>query len=197
VPLVGVAPSGFNLASGTYSRVTGLKGDGAAMYLDSNRANNGDPQNNNHLAVYLGGGSSVSTTQMLLGCRGVDVANTHDIYINTGSGIIARNKTTNTNHLFNQPVFSPGANPGFAGHSRVASTSIDYRCFGVNGSGNFISANFSGNIFVFSRNDLSGLNSRLFTSTSLSFYSIGESLNLALLDARVSGLMVAISGTVA
>ena len=52
VPLVGTAPTNFNFVAGDYNRETGLVGDGSTKYLDSNRNNNADPQNSQHLSVY-------------------------------------------------------------------------------------------------------------------------------------------------
>ena len=53
VPLVGTAPTNFNFVSGDYNRKTGLVGNGSTKYLNSNRAGNADPQNNQHVSVYL------------------------------------------------------------------------------------------------------------------------------------------------
>jgi len=54
VPLAGTAPTnvGGLFLSGDYNRKTGLVGDGSTKYLDSNRANNADPQNNAHFSIY-------------------------------------------------------------------------------------------------------------------------------------------------
>jgi hypothetical protein len=52
VPLKGAAPTNFNFVSGDYDRKTGLVGDGATKYLDSNRAGNADPQNSKHMSVF-------------------------------------------------------------------------------------------------------------------------------------------------
>jgi hypothetical protein len=52
VPLVGAAPTSFNFVDGDYDRKTGLAGDGSTKYLDSNRSNSADGQNNQHVAVY-------------------------------------------------------------------------------------------------------------------------------------------------
>jgi hypothetical protein len=51
-PLVGSAPTNFNFISGDYNRTTGLVGDGATKYLNSNRNNNADPQSDARLAFY-------------------------------------------------------------------------------------------------------------------------------------------------
>ena len=54
VPLVGTAPTnnGFIGIGTDYVRKTGLLGDGTTKYLDSNRNNNADPQNSQHLAIW-------------------------------------------------------------------------------------------------------------------------------------------------
>ena len=53
IPLVGTVPTNFNFVSGDYNRETGLVGDGSTKYLDSNRANNADPQNSNHNTCWV------------------------------------------------------------------------------------------------------------------------------------------------
>jgi hypothetical protein len=52
VPLAGAAPTNNNFVDADYNRETGLKGDGSTKYLDSNRANNADPQDDQHVCVY-------------------------------------------------------------------------------------------------------------------------------------------------
>lgn len=69
VPLVGTAPTNFNFVSGDYNRKTGLKGNGSNKYLNSNRANNADPQNNNHLSIYKTDTIS-STNSYFIGAAG-------------------------------------------------------------------------------------------------------------------------------
>ena len=68
VPLAGTAPTNNNFVSGDYNRETGLKGNGTTKYLNSNRANNADPQNSNHNAVYV--------TEALTGSRAYISADT-------------------------------------------------------------------------------------------------------------------------
>jgi hypothetical protein len=55
IPLVGSAPTnnGFIGIGTDYVRKTGLVGNGSTKYLDSNRANNADPQNSNHNACWV------------------------------------------------------------------------------------------------------------------------------------------------
>ena len=61
VPLVStmLSPTQNGTAGGwSYNRKTGLTGNGTDNYLNSNRNNNADPQNNHHLAAYS---SSIQT----------------------------------------------------------------------------------------------------------------------------------------
>jgi hypothetical protein len=53
VPLVGLAPVNNNFVGGDYVRKTGIRGAGATKWLDIQRANNADPQDNKHLATYV------------------------------------------------------------------------------------------------------------------------------------------------
>jgi hypothetical protein len=190
VPLVGVAPSGFNLASGTYSRVTGLKGDGAAMYLNSNRLSSADPQDNRHLAVFVTTGDTKSSTAAYIGGGASGYA-----------GILRGPTNTLSFYVSNDLqslVMSPpqGDRTGLKSAVRSSATTISGRSGGV--------VAFSGGIA--SRTDTSSRTinvfAQLYTSVSaysnsrMSYYSIGEYLDLNKLDARVSGLMVAISGAI-
>ena len=54
VPLVGTAPTRFGTGAGwLYNRKTGLKGNGTDNYINSDRSNGVDPQDNIHLSAYL------------------------------------------------------------------------------------------------------------------------------------------------
>jgi hypothetical protein len=65
MPLVGSAPTnnGFIGIGTDYVRKTGLVGNGSTKYLDSNRANNADPQNSNHKYGVLMASSSSNIGQ--------------------------------------------------------------------------------------------------------------------------------------
>ena len=174
VPLVGTAPDSFSFVDADYNRKTGLLGDGSAKYLDSKRANNADPQNSNHNAVYattVGGNSFM----------GADGSNTNPTNWLTSGG--CRNRS------ISQITLAGTAVAGLYGFSRTVSTDYTIR----NNRQNFNSgSNISGspdslNVFIFRRNNVSALGG----SHRLAFYSIGESLDLALLDARVSALITA------
>jgi hypothetical protein len=177
VPLTGTAPTNYNFLSSDYNRKTGLKGDVTTKYLDSNRAANADPTNDFHLSIYQ---TEVFTSG--IGIIGQDNTGSRTAIYFSGSSIRAAN------------VAAPGTNSvGFLGGSRSSSTSYEFRRLGTTST---ITANSgapsSSNIMVFRRDAAvsDGVNSRL------SFYSIGESLDLALLDARVSTLMSALAAAI-
>jgi len=179
VPLVGTAPtpSNFDLVSNTdYNRKTGLLGNGSTKYLNTNRAENADPQNSVHTSVYIT--SVFSSAQYIL--FGSDNSSSCGLYralsnVNTYS----RNATAGT---------SVASSTGFAGASRPTSASFVGRVFGTQTTTALASVTSNTtNFFVFGAAGSSSNRG----SGRLAFYSIGESLDLALLDARVSALITA------
>jgi len=187
VPLKGTAPTNFNFVSGDYNRETGIVGNGSTKYLDSNRANNADLQNNHHNSIYI---SSVAT--------GVIAT-----YIGAGGGItgatgIYQSATSATFRSRVNLAQSAGAQhqAGFVGINRSLSASFEYRRVGTNTSGTVTSqVPSTDDLFVFARNNGSNT-AELFTSSRMSFYSIGESLDLAKLDSRVSTLITDIAAAI-
>jgi hypothetical protein len=187
VPLVGTAPTnpGNVFVQADYNRKTGLIGNGTSKYLNSNRNNNADPQNNVHISVYannLGtagnstsaafyagyGNSSNTTRTTTLGRYTAQLyARIRDESFNLVSesvGLLAGSRSSSANYL----VRAAGTTSTFS----AASSPLD-----------------SGNVFVFCRNYDN--NPNLYSNARLAFYSIGESLDLALLDTRVSALITA------
>jgi hypothetical protein len=192
VPLVGTAPTNNNFVSGDYNRKTGLVGNGSTKYLDSNRNNNADPQNNRHLAVNAN--LTSSGTQLFAGGR------------SAGSGIGA----TFLGWSGTQPQFrcipntdtqqlSGSASVGTAtlfGFSRDNSSSYTARVSGSNASISSISTTANNiNLFIFAQNN-QNISVATYSNARLAFYSIGESLNLALLDTRVTTLINAIAAAI-
>jgi len=178
VPLVGTAPTNYNFVAGDYDRETGLKGDGSTKYLDSNRNNNADPQNSLHQAIYISSAPSVGAARVYMGAGVTDSGTTH-IVRNTPGSFGSRNR--------NGTDFSPvsAVVTGFGGHSRSTSSGYTIRANNTDYATTRTSeVPYSGNTFIFSANPAS-----FYSDCRLSFYSIGESLDLALLDARVSQLM--------
>jgi hypothetical protein len=183
VPLVGAAPTNVDglFVSGDYNRKTGLVGNGSTKYLNSNRNNNADPQNSNHNAVWT---SVLGTAGQMIAANG----STNGANQLSFSGFSRCRSITGT-------VFPLGAlSIGFAGTSRATSASYAIR---GSGSSDTISVNSetpeNSNVLIFRRGE--SVNPGYFDGR-LAFYSIGESLDLALLDARVTDLINAFAAAI-
>jgi hypothetical protein len=193
VPLVGTAPTNFNFVSGDYNRETGLKGNGSTKYLNSNRANNADPQNSKHIFSHLTEKFARSGNQSTIGISGAG-----------GSGVIQAPAGTTYFQANSGLVFYSGnGSPyplGSWGVSRGSSTEIDF-IFKNDGSG-YVSVNETGTLAI---NSLAPIatNIRVFrtynsvySTACLSFYSIGEDIDLPALDTRVSTLMTDLAAAI-
>ena len=179
VPLLSSMPAPTNLGfvAGDYDRKTGLKNTGT-KYLDTNRNNNADPQDNQHQAVYITDPPSTGSAKIYIGA-GVTNAGTTHLVRDTPGNFGSRNRNSTVSNVTAAVV------TGFAGHSRASSSSYTIRANGTSyGAGITSQTPYNANVFVFSTNPAS-----LYSDARLSYYSIGESLDLALLDARVSTFM--------
>lgn len=184
-PLVGAAPTNNNFVSGDYNRKTGLVGNGSTKYLNSNRNNNADPQNSKHMAFYS---STAGTAGIPIGCgAGSD----------TGRSVWVRfsaDPASNPTRLNCATATNVGnsTETGFLGLSRSAAGSYSAR---LSGSSQTVSQNSetpqNENIGVFARSTGASFN-----NDRIAYYSIGESLNLALLDSRVTTLYNAIGAAI-
>ena len=184
-PLVGTAPTNFNFVSGDYNRKTGLRANTSAKYLDSNRANNADPQNSKHLATFR---TQWSADHTAIGSHIASGASSCGLYWGSLGSLFfpAINIRVNAS----SPSSISSSATGFWGGSRANSSSYTVRggstTYAVTGTSD---GNSSANVQVFKApNQASGQG-----TPRLSFYSIGESLDLALLDARVTTLMNALA----
>jgi hypothetical protein len=177
VPLVGSAPTNFNFVSADYNRRTGLLGNGTTKYLDSNRNNNTDPQDSKHVAVF----APVLATGNLFNSGGAGVAGRTGL-ARDGFSSVNNDSATFTN---------PGTlSAGFNGLSRSNASNYIRRTAGSNATASVNSGTpNNGNIFIFAR-PASPVDS--LSASRIAFYSIGENLNLAQLDARISTLMTAL-----
>jgi hypothetical protein len=186
-PLVGAAPTNFNFASGDYNRKTGLVGDGSSKYLNSNYAIPVGNQNNTHAACRassISGGAKFLLADNAGGSGGV--ATNISVSFST-SQIFSRLSQLNQNTTSE----SPGA--GLYGVSRSASASYTLRSNGFNKSITESSSTPPGiNISLFTRT----VSPASYSDARLAFYSIGESLDLALLDARVTTLIADIDAAI-
>lgn len=185
-PLVGAAPTNNNFVSGDYNRKTGLVGNGSTKYLDSNRANNADPQNSNHISVYVTAAPTANGAHI---ASGAGLNGVNQIVYDSGSGLLVRNRVISG---FGSTLAS--TNPtGLIGHSRAASGSYTIRASGSNSTASLTSQTpNSGNIHLYQINGFPGYVS----NGRLAFYSIGESLTLSLLDDRLTTLYNAIGAAI-
>jgi len=180
VPLVGSAPTNSNFVSGDYSRTAGLVGDGSTKHLSSNRNNDADPQNSKHLAVWINSTSSGSKCPI---GSGAALAGNSQI-LQTTSSFFRVNFDAPTGAAFANVLGS-----GFCGVSRSLSASSNYR--NLNGTGTISdTSNVPTNsvIDVFRRSG-----GTLYSNQRLSYYSIGESIDLSLLESRLSTYVTALT----
>ena len=184
VPLVGAAPTNVNFVGGDYDRKAGLVGNAATKSLDSNRANNADPQNNNHNAVYVSNVGTVNGSY-------IGSASTTDAGSNACLGSNANTFFTRNRSSANFQLSIPSA--GFMGHSRSSASSYAARCNGSTNTATIASDGvFAANVLLFRR----GSSAPFFHNCRMAFYSIGSALDLALLDARVTALYNAIGAAI-
>lgn len=178
VPLVGTAPTNNNFVSADYNRKTGLIGNGSTKNLNPNRNNNADPQNSKHFSFFSNTLGSTANGTYYVGYLS---------FIQRQSGAVTTRLNDNTNSV------TATSSTGFMGISRSESSSYVLR----NNATNFVKT-------VASTNNTSDLNGKIFSSrintlyvnARLSYYSIGESIDLAKLDTRVSTLMTDLAAAI-
>ena len=179
VPLAGTAPTNYNFVAGDYNRKTGLVGDGNTKYLDSNRNNNTDPQNDKHASVYQTTAHDRTLTRGVLGTA-TFVGGTQ--LITTTTLRVFRIHFDSTEGLSASPSDSTNVS-SFWGVNRSDATQVVGRYNSVSATYSAISTTpVSETIDIFRRDPN-------YSNARLAFYSIGESLDLALLDARVTDLI--------
>jgi hypothetical protein len=150
-------------------------GDGSTKYLDSNRKNSADPQNSNHNAVWNTSGAGFA--------------------IGTGINRLGRNFMNGINTSIRSTTVSGGfsGGNGFWGTNRSLPGEYSRRRGGITAAIAVTSQVPSDidNVTVFAYSD--GNNA---STNRIAFYSIGESLDLAALDTRVSALITAIGAAI-
>jgi hypothetical protein len=189
-PLVGSAPTNNGpFVSGDYTRggaTPGLNGNGSTKFLASNRANNADPQNDFHMGLWVSVMPSniTSANPNYMGA----LTSAFSIIYNQGAGVpvdgASCRETTSGNANSLQSV------AGYRGMSRSSSTGYTYRNSSQNTSRT--AASFtpsSGDLNVFALSGTTGNRN----NGRIAFYSIGTSLDLALLESRVSTLVSAMA----
>jgi len=195
VPLKGDAPTPYGFVSGDYSRTDGLGDPGSASYLDSNRSDGTDPQNDIHLSAYV---SQVDSRQ----------ANGSPPYAGFYVGSTSNSNTSaigpynsaehfglRTPTIYPGTLVTSGSATGFRGCSRSNAASFTWRVDGVNGTRTQASgAHGSQNYFVAALN-LNGSATR-YADGKIAFYSIGTSLDLTKLDSHITAYVTAIGAAI-
>jgi hypothetical protein len=185
VPLVGTAPTNFNFVTGDYNRKTGLKGNGSTKYLDSNRNNNADPQDNTHIGIYVS--EIISSNRYYFGSSTASGGHSF-IRLSSGSLTTMQYSVNSSTAL----TVNNANSSGFVGIKRSSPSQIDVRRSSSTTVYSQTSTTQTGIVQFLFR----GGPTAAYGNPRLSFYSIGESLNLTLLDSRVSTLMNALAAAI-
>ena len=190
VPLVGTAPTNNGpFVSGDYNRKTGLgQNNDATKWLDTGYSNQADTrQNDNHQSIW------VTQTQASAFHLGNNFGTGGDTALSTGATSIpaSRNMHSAAAAGFTSSTMQ---NNVLFGSTRSASGSYTVRVNNTNFTVSTASASpTAGNLGVFRLSETSSFGS---SNIRLAFYSAGNSLNLALLDARVTDLINAFGAAI-
>ena len=188
-PLTGTAPTNFNFVSDDYNRKTGLKGDGSTKYLDSNRSFTADAVDDVHISAYLTSAPIAGPGRYIAG-RG----NREVLENDPAPGFRTRFGSSTLYTL----AAGLDATPCLIGCSRANLSKFSWRGYGTGGTqADTAGAEAGFSYRIFAQPSLNGIDATSYTAARLSFYSIGESIDLAALDTRVSNLMTAIDGAIA
>ena len=170
-------PTTSGFVSGDYNKTAGLTSRAAGnTFLDTNRAGSADPQDSFHAAVYL--------------------TNISDVYVAahgpSGGGMMTLATSGARNRSSGAGSFSSTAlAPGLVGSSRSASGAFD-----LIANGTVSTASIASGTPGTENTKIPGyVYAGIYSNNRFSFYSIGEAVDLALLDARVNSLMSSIGVT--
>ena len=185
VPLKGPAPTNNGpFVTGDYNRETGLAGNGSNKFLDTGRASNAQGQNDIHICLYA---STLNTgIQYYFGDSIVGASLTH-IFSQSGELNFKNRDNTGSGIVYSRHAI------GFLGMNRAASSAYVVRGNAGETTITVASVTPPADSFVFYRGSSS---SGFVASGRYAFYSVGESLSLANLDARVSALITEIGAAI-
>jgi hypothetical protein len=187
VPLVGPEPTNVNgnFVMEDYNRITGLMGNGLNKHLNTNVNWRDMPQNDSHLSAWISEVNITTSTPKSVVAGSATSGNGSARVSITGEGIGDALNMLHTATSANIVNRTPSI--GLYGISRSNNNSFDFREGGGGGTLSRLSTTPQSNqVHIFS-----GRNGE-FWGGRASFYSIGESLDLALLDARIITYMASI-----
>lgn len=187
VPLKGNAPTNNAFGSGDYSRKLGLLGDGTSKYLATGYNNNDGtnfPQNDSHISCYVSQ-TQTNPTGILVGTAS-GLGNRFTLRHATTAQISTQNRASTSSSLTLAPI-------GFQGNTRNNSANFSRRFTTTSGISDAVTTINSGG----GTNELLGVFATgagvTFSAARMSFYSIGKSLTLSLLDSRITTLMTTLN----
>lgn len=182
-------PTSQGTAGGwNYNRKTGLKGNGTDNYLNSGRSGSTDPVNNSSQGVYVTE-AQTSNNSSYIGAEGAALRKT--IYCtNAVSGIGFSSASSSI--LFSGASL---ATVGMIGQSRQTAGTLEWIAGTNSGSGALATgADTYGNFYIFARNGNPSTNApSLFSNGRLSYFWLGEAIDRAALNTRVTAYMTALS----
>jgi hypothetical protein len=188
IPLVGAAPTNNNFVAGDYNRKTGLVGDGSTKYLGTNTPHSISPQNNVHFSVY-------ASTLRQAGVAGVYIACAGGSYSQIGGDLgIPPDTWFPMDAGSGVPRFTDSGGIGFKAVARGSSINFVRRTGGASTTVTRTASVTPPSASAYGV--FAGGTGGSPTNARLAFYSIGESLNLALLDTRVTTLVNALSAAI-
>jgi hypothetical protein len=188
VPMKGAAPTLVNFVSGDINRKTGLVGDVSTKYINSNRNNNTDGQNNQQMWSYLSSLPSADTTRAIMGVGVAANGSTHIGHFTTvGTGFVRSRSATSA---------TVSISVGLVGISRNNSSNYDYRSAETTTTITQASQTpLAGNIFYYARNNSGSVNSP--SNHRAAFKCVGEAwTNPANIEARIDTYMSAIAAAI-
>ena len=181
------APTNFNFVSGDYNRKTGVIGNASTKYLDTNRNHSLDPQDNNHMAVFV---TQVASSQgVFIGATGLSAVSGTSVMIGgTSMNLFTRCRTSTAS----TDTVTPRV--GLVGMARSAAGSYTVRRNQANVTVSVTSiGNQSAQVLVFRRGDTVA---PLYADHRLALYSVGESLDMAVLENRTTALSNALDAAI-
>ena len=181
VPLAGTAPANVGpFVAGDYNRKTGLIGDASSKRLETGYITPQANINNAHHSIFVSAEASGAVSRGYIGNTTSGTGNA--IYRSSSPSLIIGVNST-------APITTVTSVLGFFGGSRTDASSFNIRR--ASSTSAVSSATTPPSSLTFSVFSLA--NGAFFGNQRLAFYSIGEALDLARLDGRVTDLITAIS----
>jgi hypothetical protein len=190
VPAKGAAPTLINFVAGDINRLTGIKGNGSNKYVNHNRNNNADPQDNQQMWSFLTDPIiDNGQTQVVMGVGLAQTGATHIGRTNTAVSYFNRNRNTNT-----ATGIAIGSGVGLVGFSRNNNATYDIRSNGITQTNAMPSQSpFNGDVWSFARN----ASARSYSNHRAAVEAIGEAwTNPNNIEARIVTYLSAIENSI-